>query len=580
MQIAIPASQVTSGTFANDLISETSVTQHTAALAIDASQVTSGTFAAELISETSVTQHSAALSIEESQITDGTLLARCGNDETVTGNWIFTTPVTVTTPTDGSHAATKAYVDSFAGGLAVHASVKAATISELPATYDNGASGIGATLTSTDELPSIIDGVAPSIGDRVLVKDQTDTAQNGIYIVTQNENPWIFTRASDFDASSVSELAPGVATFVEQGSQTSTQWVLTTVGPISVGSTALQFTQFGGPGTYSAGAGITIAGTSIANDGVISITAGAGIEASASSGSITLSNLGILQVVGTEDQIVVTESQGTATLSLSNSITLTGTITAGTFSGSGSGLTSIPDSATSATAAPDVSTIVARDSNGDFAAGIITASLSGNASTATALSTGREISVSGDASGNSPAFDGTGAVDIPLTLATVNFAPQANAFVKITVNEKGLVTETAPVESADINALIGTNPFSPSGGITSGGPITIENTAQISVAALVSETTDADQVVASFSAADYRSARFQVQMSTDTAYSAAEISLIHDGSTVFISEWGTVNTAGALATFSADISGGLVRLLVSPISAPLTIKVVQTAITI
>lgn len=85
---------------------------------VDASAVTSGTFANGRISQTSVTQHQAALTITESQITDGSILARNGGNETITGTWAFTNPVSGVSPTDAAHLVTKSYADNLFAGNA------------------------------------------------------------------------------------------------------------------------------------------------------------------------------------------------------------------------------------------------------------------------------------------------------------------------------------------------------------------------------------------------------------------------------------------------------------------------------
>lgn len=93
--LALAASQITSGTFANARIAQGNVTQHQAALALAASQITSGTFANARIAQGNVTQHQAALTIAETQITDGSLLARVAANETISGSWTFSNQITI-----------------------------------------------------------------------------------------------------------------------------------------------------------------------------------------------------------------------------------------------------------------------------------------------------------------------------------------------------------------------------------------------------------------------------------------------------------------------------------------------------
>lgn len=174
-------------------------------------------------------------------------------------------------PTSAQDAATKSYVDTIAEGLHVHASCVAATTANLTATYDNGTSGVGATLTNSGtQAALVIDGVTLSVSDRVLVKNQSTQLQNGIYVVTtvgSGSTNWVLTRASDFDTSA--EINGGDFVFVTGGTQgDNTGWVQTSTG-VTIGTTAIVFQQFSGAGTYTAGNGITITGTEIAVDPVV-----------------------------------------------------------------------------------------------------------------------------------------------------------------------------------------------------------------------------------------------------------------------------------------------------------------------
>ena len=116
--------------------------------------------------------------------------------------------------------------------------VKAGTISNLASTYDNGASGVGATLTASPSvvLPNI-NGVSLSVGERVLVKEQTDAKQNGVYEVTQTTAPWILTRTTDADEDS--EMEPQIViatqgTTLVKGKQFSQQTPSPTLGTSNI----------------------------------------------------------------------------------------------------------------------------------------------------------------------------------------------------------------------------------------------------------------------------------------------------------------------------------------------------------
>ena len=197
----------------------------------------------------------------------------------------LTTGSISTAPVSNNDIVNKLYVDEVAEGLRAKPSVRAATTTNLAAVYDNGASGVGATLTAdTNRAFSTLDGVTgwaittPPQG--VLVKNQTDPAYNGRYNLTAlgeaGVSPWVLTRCSLCDTAT--EI-PGSYTFVTGGTVNGgTGWVQTVVDPATfvVGTDAIIVVQFSGAGTYSAGTGLTLTGNvfSITNTGVTATTYG------------------------------------------------------------------------------------------------------------------------------------------------------------------------------------------------------------------------------------------------------------------------------------------------------------------
>ena len=150
------------------------------------------------------------------------------------------------TPTQTTDAATKAYVDAQLQGLDVKNSVRVATTA-------NG------TLASAFANNSTVDGITLATGDRILLKDQSTGSENGIYTVNASGAP---TRATDFDADS--EVTGGTFFFVEEGTVNADNgFVMTNDGSVTVGSTALVFTQFSGAGQVTAGSALTKSGNTL-----------------------------------------------------------------------------------------------------------------------------------------------------------------------------------------------------------------------------------------------------------------------------------------------------------------------------
>jgi hypothetical protein len=143
-------------------------------------------------------------------------------------------------PTAAQDSATKNYVDTIAQGLDAKASVKAASTANL-----------------TQSGTQTVDGIALVAGDRVLCKDQTTTANNGIWLVASGA----WTRATDMDAWAE---VPSAFTWVEQGTvNADTGWVCTADQGGTLGTTAITWTQFSGAAQLTAGAGLTKTGNTI-----------------------------------------------------------------------------------------------------------------------------------------------------------------------------------------------------------------------------------------------------------------------------------------------------------------------------
>ncbi len=218
-------------------------------------------------------------------------------------------------------AVTKQYVDNIAAGLNVHASCTTATTATLATssagtvTYNNGASGVGATLTTTGSFGTI-GGATTADGNRILVKNEAAAANNGIYVRT---SATVLTRAADFDNAPSSEIDAGDFTYISTGTLQGTNWVQTTPAPVTVGTTAINWSQLSGAGVYTAGTGINITSNSISNTGVLSNVAGTGISVSGATGNVTVTNTGVTSAVAGTN-ISVSAATGAVTFSVTGTV--------------------------------------------------------------------------------------------------------------------------------------------------------------------------------------------------------------------------------------------------------------------
>ncbi len=185
-------------------------------------------------------------------------------------------------PTTSLQLATKSYVDTIAAaGLHYHAPCRVQTTANLSATYDNGSSGVGATLTNSGAQAAIsIDGVTLSSADRVLVSEQTNAAHNGVYTVTtvgSGSTNWVLTRATDADSYGPSDpdaFGQGDAFFIKEGSTNAGHLdVMNTEGTITFGTTNITFAEVAETTVYTAGTGLTLTGTVFSANQDISTTA-------------------------------------------------------------------------------------------------------------------------------------------------------------------------------------------------------------------------------------------------------------------------------------------------------------------
>ena len=313
----------------------------------------------------------ATASVGSSDITTAlgyTPVSKAGDSMNSTANLTFSGGGEVlglpSTPSGATAAASKAYVDSIAQGLDPKGSVRVATTA-------------AGTLATSFANGQTVDGVTLATGDRILIKNQASPAENGIYTVNSSGAP---TRAVDFDAWS--EI-PGGFVFAEEGTANAdTGWVCTSNQGGTLNTTAINFVQFSGAGTYTAGTGLTLTGTqfsitspittsiggtglssigtasqilgvntgataleyktvtagtaisvtpaagtiTIANTGVTSAVAGTGIGVSGATGAVTITNNGVTSLAGTANQITASASTGSVTLSIPSTFVAPGEV--------------------------------------------------------------------------------------------------------------------------------------------------------------------------------------------------------------------------------------------------------------
>ena len=311
----------------------------------------------------------------------------------------LTTGTVSTTPASNTDIANKQYVDGLVTqGISYHEPVYVEspnTAGNLNATYNQpggAGDGVGATLTNAGTKAALtIDGILMTTTKRVLIYNQTNAFENGVYTVTTVGTPdpggtnWVLTRSTDADTYGLRDpnaLGYNDAFFVTNGDTGAGEtYVVTTTGVIVFGTTNITFAQISSSQVYTAGTGLNLSPATtfnIANTGVTANTYGSAsavpvitVNAQGQATGITNTNIAIN---GTQVSGNISGSAG----SVANALTLGTYLTGTSFNGSAA-VTATVD----ATSANTASKVVARDASGDFSAGTITATLSGSSTSAT-----------------------------------------------------------------------------------------------------------------------------------------------------------------------------------------------------
>jgi len=540
-------------------------------------------------------------------------------------------------PTQAMHAVTKEYVDGVAEGLHIHAGVDAATTDSLATltggtvTYNNGVNGVGATLTFQNDLIEL-DGYLLVNGDRILVKNEAQSSHNGIYARTSEK---VLTRDIDYDTDA--EISGGDFVFVVNGTlYNSTGWVQT--DPVNiVGVDKIEWVQFSGAGTYLAGTGLQLNGSTFSIDSTVVTLTGEQTLTNKTIINPTISGLylsnGSIVFEGTsaddfettlavtnptaDRSVVIQDASGTlAFTSDINSGALTVTVAEDGTTGDSVYITTGSGHNANATANStyDIHVGPALKNLADTMTGIGSGFLRKNGAdtytvdTTTYTPTTRTLTVTTD----NGLTGGGAAVDLSANRSwTLGLTGQALALHNLSSN--GIFVRTASNTVAARSIAAGTDISVTNGDGVSGNP-TIANTSTLSsvtgrgattATSIVLQTgaslglgssTTAEVVrsavskslstvtateVDTWAASTYRSAKYIVQITQGTNYQVSEIMVMHNGTTTTMTEFAVLETNGELATFTSDVSAGNVRLIVIMGSASAaTIKVDKTVIAV
>ena len=361
----------------------------------------------------------------------------------------FTTASVSTAPVSGNDVVNKTYLDFYAAGISWKQPVRCGTTANI-------------TLSGLQT----IDGVTVVAGNRVLVKNQTTTSQNGIYLASATA----WSRAPDADTWN--ELVSALV-FVESGSTLAgSAWYCTIQPGGTLGTTAVTWSNFSVAATYTAGTGLTLTDYvfSITNTGV----AAAAYGSASKTLTATVNAQGQLTVLAATDiAIANTQVSGLGTMSTqaASSVAITG----GTING-----TTIGGSTAAAITGTTITANTQFTGAGTGLTGTATSlSIGGNAATATSATTATNLA--GGATGSVPYQSATATTTMLAAGSNGQVLTLASGIPSWSTPTTGTVTSVSGTGTVSGISLSGT--------VTSTGNLTLGGTLDLSAPPAIGGTT-------------------------------------------------------------------------------------------